>query len=249
MLKKGGFYLLLVLLWAAASRAGIWESYEFPSPGAVVRTLWAGLLDGSFLIAMAVSMKRILIGYGFSVLAGTALGILIGSVKLLDETVGSLIQGLQALPSICWLPLAIVWFGLNEGAILFVVIMGAILAVAIATDAGIKTVSPLYIRAARNMGVNGAALYRRVILPAALPSIVTGMKLGWSFAWRALMAGELLFVGLGLGHLLVVGRDLNDMSQVVAVMLIIIGIGITADRLVFARLESHIRMRWGLVRG
>jgi NitT/TauT family transport system permease protein len=249
MLKKGGFYLLLVLLWAAASRAGIWESYEFPSPGAVVRTLWAGLLDGSFLIGIAVSMKRILIGYSLSVIAGTALGILIGSVKLLEETLGSLIQGLQALPSICWLPLAVVWFGLNEGAILFVVIMGAILAVAIATDAGIKSVSPLYIRAARNMGVRGVALYWRVILPAAFPSIVTGMKLGWSFAWRALMAGELLFVGLGLGHLLVVGRDLNDMSQVVAVMLIIIAIGIVTDRLVFARLENHIRTRWGLARG
>lgn len=249
MLKKGGFYLLLVLLWAAASRAGIWESYEFPSPEAVVRTLWAGLLDGSFLIGIAVSMKRILIGYSLSVIAGTALGILIGSVKLLEETLGSLIQGLQALPSICWLPLAVVWFGLNEGAILFVVIMGAILAVAIATDAGIKSVSPLYIRAARNMGVRGMALYWRVILPAAFPSIVTGMKLGWSFAWRALMAGELLFVGLGLGHLLVVGRDLNDMSQVVAVMLIIIAIGIVTDRLVFARLENHIRTRWGLARG
>ena len=126
------------------------------------------------------------------------------------------------------------------------VVMGAILAVAIATDSGIKNVSPLYIRAARNMGVSGAKLYARVILPAALPSIVTGMKLGWSFAWRALMAGELLFVGLGLGHLLMVGRDLNDMSQVVAVMLIIITIGMVTDRLVFARLENRIRARWGL---
>jgi sulfonate transport system permease protein len=212
----------------------------------VVQTLWAGLSDGSLLIGMAVSMKRIVIGYGFSIVAGTLLGVIIGSVRLLDETVGSLIQGLQALPSICWLPLAVVWFGLNEGAILFVVVMGALLAVAIATDAGIKNVSPLYVRAARNMGVRGIALYRRVILPAAFPSIVTGMKLGWSFAWRALMAGELLFVGLGLGHLLTVGRDLNDMSQVVAVMLVIVAIGMLADRLIFARLETRIRARWGL---
>ncbi len=245
-MKKAAFYLLLITIWEAASKAGLWESYEFPSPDAVVRTLWNGFTDGSFVIGMLVSLKRIVVGYGISVLIGMLLGIVIGSVKLLDETLGSLIQGLQALPSICWLPLAIIWFGLSEGAILFVVIMGAILAVAIATDSGIKNVSPLYIRAARNMGVNGAKLYARVILPAALPSIVTGMKLGWSFAWRALMAGELLFVGLGLGHLLMVGRDLNDMSQVVAVMLIIIAIGMVTDRLVFARLENRIRARWGL---
>jgi NitT/TauT family transport system permease protein len=245
-LKKAAFYLVLITIWGAASKAGLWESYEFPSPGAVLRTLWNGFADGSFVIGMIVSLKRIAIGYGISVVIGTFLGIVIGSVKLLEETLGSLIQGLQALPSICWLPLAIIWFGLSEGAILFVVVMGAILAVAIATDSGIKNVSPLYIRAARNMGVSGAKLYARVILPAALPSIVTGMKLGWSFAWRALMAGELLFVGLGLGHLLMVGRDLNDMSQVVAVMLIIITIGMVTDRLVFARLENRIRARWGL---
>lgn len=246
-MRKTAFYLVLIGIWAAASEAGIWEPYEFPSPGAVVRTLWNGVADGSFVTGIAVSMKRIAIGYGLSIVAGTLLGIVIGSVKLLDETIGSLIQGLQSLPSICWLPLAIIWFGLNEGAILFVVVMGAILAVAISTDSGIKNVSPLYIRAARNMGVSGVALYRRVILPAALPSIVTGMKLGWSFAWRALMAGELLFVGLGLGHLLMVGRDLNDMSQVVAVMLIIVTIGMLADRFIFARLENRIRSRWGLV--
>ncbi|MDP3940259.1 MAG: ABC transporter permease [Deltaproteobacteria bacterium] len=245
-MRKIGFYLVLISIWAAASSAGIWESYEFPSPWAVLDTLWNGLTDGSFLIGMSVSLKRIAIGYGLSVILGTLLGMVIGSVKLLDETLGSFIQGLQALPSICWLPLAVVWFGLNEGAILFVVIMGAVLAVAIATDAGIKNVSPIYIRAARNMGVHGVNLYRRVILPAAFPSIVTGMKLGWSFAWRALMAGELLFVGLGLGHLLMVGRDLNDMSQVVAVMLIIVAIGMLADRLLFARLETRIRARWGL---
>lgn len=245
-MRKTAFYLALIGIWAAASSAGIWESYEFPSPGAVLQTLWSGIADGSFLTGMAVSLRRIALGYGLSIVAGTLLGIAIGSVKLLDETLGSLIQGLQALPSICWLPLAVIWFGLNEGAILFVVVMGAILAVAISTDSGIKNVSPLYIRAARNMGVGGVTLYRRVILPAAFPSIVTGMKLGWSFAWRALMAGELLFVGLGLGHLLMVGRDLNDMSQVVAVMLIIVTIGMLADRFIFSRLEDRIRSRWGL---
>jgi len=171
---------------------------------------------------------------------------LIGRFKILDETVGSLITGLQALPSICWLPLAILWFGLSEAAIQFVVIIGAILAITISTDDGIKNIPPILIRAAKTMGTKGLDLYFRVMLPAALPSIVTGMKLGWSFAWRSLMAGELLFVSLGLGHLLTIGRELADMNLVVAVMLVIVVIGVVVDRLIFARLEDIVTERWGL---
>jgi len=173
------------------------------------------------------------------------LGLAIGRVQLLDETVGSLVMGLQALPSICWLPLALLWFGLNEQAMLFVVVMGALLSITLATEAGIKNTPPLYLRAARNLGARGWRLYALVILPAALPAIITGMKLGWSFAWRSLMAAELLYVSLGLGHLLMMGRDLNDMNQVVAVMLIIIAIGLAVDRLVFAPIEVRVRERWG----
>ena len=176
---------------------------------------------------------------------GVTLGLVIARFKLLEETVGSLIGVLQVLPSICWLPLAILWFGLNEWAIQFVVVMGAFLSIAIATDAGIKNIPPLYIRAAKTMGVKKLDLYLRVILPAALPSILTGMKLGWSFAWRSLMAGELLFVSLGLGQLLQTGRELNDMSQVMAVMLMIMGVGLCFDHLFFAPIQNHLRRQWG----
>ena len=124
--------------------------------------------------------------------------------------------------------------------------MGAFLAIAIATDAGIKNIPPLYLRAARTMGTGKWDMVTRVILPASLPSVATGMKLGWSFAWRALMAGELLFVSMGLGHLLQLGRDLNDMAQVVAVMMVIVLIGLTADKLIFSRLEAYVQERWGL---
>lgn len=193
-----------------------------------------------------MSLKRILIGYTISLALGTLLGILIGRFRILDETLGSMIIGLQALPSICWLPLAILWFGLSEAAIQFVVIIGAILSITISTDDGIKNIPPLLIRAAKTMGTKGPDLYFRVILPAALPSMVTGMKLGWSFAWRSLMAGELLFVSLGLGHLLTIGRELADMNLVVAVMLVIVFIGVMVDRLIFARLENVVMERWGL---
>ena len=194
---------------------------------------------------MSVSVQRILIGYFISLVFGITLGFLIGRFKILDETVGSLMTGFQVLPSICWLPLAILWFGLNEQAIQFVIIMGAFLSISIATDSGIRNIPPIYIRAAKTMGVRGPNLYARVILPAALPSIVTGMKLGWSFAWRSLMAGELIFVSIGLGHLLQVGREFKDMVQVMAVMFLIVGVGLTFDQLVFAQLEKRLRRQWG----
>ena len=195
---------------------------------------------------MSVSLQRILIGYLISLVLGISLGLLVGRFKILDETVGSLIVGLQVLPSICWLPLAILWFGLSEQAIQFVVVMGAFLSIAIATDSGIRNIPPIYVRAARTMGIKGFDLYARVIFPAALPSIATGMKLGWSFAWRSLMAGELLFVSIGLGHLLQTGRELNDMPQVIAVMIMIVLIGLLFDQFIFSRFEKQLRRRWGI---
>ncbi|RPI07552.1 MAG: ABC transporter permease [Zetaproteobacteria bacterium] len=191
-------------------------------------------------------MRRIFVGYGISVAVGTLLGLVQARWKLVDETLGSLVLGLQTLPSICWLPLALLWFGLNERAIIFVVVMGSLLSITIATEHGVKHTPPLLIRAAQTMGARGLKMYVDVILPAALPSVIEGMKQGWSFAWRSLMAGELLFVSMGLGQLLSMGRELNDMSQVVAVMMVIVGIGLCVDRLVFARLGNSVRRRWGL---
>ena len=185
-------------------------------------------------------------GYGISVFFGIVLGLLIGKIKVLDETIGGFVVGLQTLPSICWLPLAVLWFGLNESAIIFVVIMGSLLSVVIATDSGVKNIQPIYLRAGRNMGADGLCMFTQVVLPAALPSILMGLKQGWSFAWRSLMAGEILFMSLGLGHLLNVGRELNDMSQVIAVMIVIGCIGVFMDMIFFGLLERKVRRVWGL---
>jgi NitT/TauT family transport system permease protein len=241
------FLVLLVSIWDAVFRLGLYQGYLLPSPEDVVATFVRGVRDGSFLLGVAVSLRRILVGYGISLVLGIGLGLAIGRFKLLEDTVGSLVFGLQTIPSICWLPFAILWFGLSEAAILFVVVMGALLSIVIATDDGVKNTPPLLIRAGRTMGMRGLALYTRVVLPSALPAIVSGMKLGWSFAWRSLMAGELLFVSAGLGHLLTVGRDLNDMSLVIAVMILIVLVGLVVDRLVFGAAERAIRRRWGLV--
>lgn len=244
--KRIMFLVLLVIVWAAAARLMKWDEFLFPGPAAVWQRLVATVKDGSLFIALLTSMRRIVIGFGISLVGGVTLGVLTGRIELLHETFGSILLGLQALPSVCWLPLALLWFGLTEKAILFVVVMGALVSVALSTELGIRHIPPLYLRAARNLGARGWRLYRDVIIPAALPEMLSGMKLGWSFAWRSLMAGELLYVNLGLGHLLMMGRELSDMAQVVLVMLILIAIGLLFDKFLFARLERTVHERWGL---
>ncbi len=240
------FYVTLIAIWQIIFSLRLWPEYLFPSPADVLRKLLNGFSNKTFYVAIMISMKRIILGYGISLVAGVSLGILLGSVKLLDDIIGPPLFGLRTLPSICWLPLGILWFGLSEKMIIFVVFMGATFSITLATDDGVKNIPPIYLKAASTMGATRIRRYFRVILPAALPSIVTGMKLGWSFAWRSLMAGEMLFVSLGLGHLLMMGRELNDLGQVIAVMGLILAIGITLDRLVFGNLENRIRERWGL---
>jgi len=243
---KLAFFMALLAVWEALCRLHLWPPYLLPSVSSVAMSFLNGLADGSYPLAVAVSLRRILAGYGLSLLIGIPLGLLVGRVRLVQETIGSIILGLQALPSICWLPLALLWFGLSETAILFVVIMGAVLSITLSAADGVRNTPPLYLRAARTMGTEGLPLYTGVILPAALPAILSGMKLGWSFAWRSLMAGELLYVSLGLGQLLTMGRELNDMSQVIAVMLMIIALGLLTDRAVFSPIERRVRERWGL---
>ncbi|MBE3561535.1 MAG: ABC transporter permease [Ktedonobacteraceae bacterium] len=247
-LRRLLFYILIVLAWGAVASLNIWPSYALPGPLAVLRALVDGLSSGQFLQGAAVSLQRLAIGYGISFVAGTLLGLLIGRYRVLEETLGSLILGLQALPSVCWLPLAILWFGLSEQAIVFVVVMGALFSITLGVDNGIKNTPPIYLQAARTLGTRGPALATQVILPAALPAILGGLKQGWTFAWRSLMAAELLYFTISLGNLLNSGRELNDAAQVIAVMLVIIMIGVAIDTLIFATLERSVRERWGLQR-
>jgi NitT/TauT family transport system permease protein len=244
--RRGVFYLILFAVWEGVARLEIWPSYLLPGPIAVGESLLRLVANGTLWEATVVSMQRIGIGFGLSLLIGLPLGVLLGRSHLVSETFGSLVIGLQTLPSVCWLPLAILWLGLSEQAIIFVVTMGALFAVALGVEAGVKNTPPLYIQAARTLGARGLALATQVTLPAALPSILSGLKQGWAFAWRSLMMGELLFFTLSLGNLLQVGRDLSDTAQVMAIMIIIILLGLTVDLLIFAPLEHRVRRRWGL---
>ncbi len=203
--------------------------------------------SGELTAAVARSLARLAQGYLVAAALAVPLGIAMARVGWVKSTLRPLVLGLQALPSICWLPLAILWFGASDAAIVFVVIVGSLLAVAVATEDGVAAVDPLLLRAAGTLGIRGLRFHLGVLVPAALPGIVTGLKMGWSFAWRALMAGEMLFVAGGLGQLLAAGRKQPDAAQTAGVMVCIVAIGLAVDQVLFRAVELRIRRRWGLV--
>ena len=241
------FYSALLGMWALLAKLRVWPPYLFPSPWSVAEALWGGFTDHTFLIGVGVTMKRMLIGYSLSVVLGMILGLGVASNQFLEETVGPLLVSLQSLPSICWVPLAILWFGLTEKAILFVVLMGCILSVTIAMEDGRKQMPKIYTMAGRNLGASGFRLFWHVMLPASLPYIVSGLKQGWAFGWRSLIQAEMIFLTVGLGQLLMMGRDLNDMSQVIAVMTLIVALGYLVNRFIFRAIERALQRRWGLM--
>src|SRR5262249_32313323 len=199
--------------------------------------------------ACIVTLRRLILGYVIGLGIGLPLGLFTASFKFVEDTIGVLALGLQTLPSVCWVPLALIWFGQTEGAMLFVVIMGTVWSVVIATDTGVRNIPPIYARAARTMGSNRFHKWFHVILPASLPYLVSGMKQGWAFAWRSLMAAEIyvtILTGFGLGNLLHYGRELNAMEQVIGIMLLIVAIGLLVDRLLFLPWERFMHRRWGL---
>jgi NitT/TauT family transport system permease protein len=240
------FYGALLGLWTILAKLKIWPSYLFPTPWGVTAELYNGFQDHSYWIAIVVSMKRVLLGYGVSVALGMILGLGITSSKFLEETMGGLLVSLQSLPSICWWPVALLWFGFNQNAILFVVVMGSLLSVTIAMEDGRKQMPKIYAMAGRNLGARGFQLFWYVLLPASLPYIVTGLKQAWAFAWRSLITAEMLYVSLGLGQVLMMGRETSNTNAVIAVMILIITIGYIVDGLVFKTIEKRLHQRWGL---
>lgn len=251
VVKALAFFALLVAAWQVVCLARIWSPVLVPSPVSVGRYLWSAAGDGTLLGATLVTLKRLLLGYCFGLGIGLPLGLLTARFKILQDTLGLVSLGLQTLPSVCWVPLALLWFGQTEAAMFFVVVMGTLWSVIIATDNGVKNVPPIYARAARTMGSQGLHTWLRVILPAALPFVVGGMKQGWAFAWRSLMAAEIyvtILSGFGLGHLLHYGRELNAMDQVIGIMLVLLIIGLLADKILFSPWERFLHKRWGTAR-
>ena len=240
------FYIGIVVVWQLVSMGGIWPDNIFPSPYEVAEDLAYGAADGSLFYGIVTSMWRLLFGLAIAIAGGIVLGIFMARVEMVNQTVGSLVLGLQSIPSVAWVPLAILWFGLTDGGIIFVTAIGAIFAVTINTYTGVKNINPHFIEAARNMGAKGTQLITAVLIPAAFPYMISGFKQGWAFAWRGVIGAELLFSYLGLGFLLNAGRSLTDVSQVIAIMIVIMGIGLAIDGLVFKKFENKVMSRWGL---
>ncbi len=242
------FFAVLIALWEGAFRAKIWSPVLLPAPIQVVEYLKNAVTDGTLFHATIITMRRLLVGYFVGILGGLPLGFLTARAKIFHDTIGTLALGLQTLPSVCWVPLALLWFGQSEAAMLFVVVMGTLWSVVIATDTGVRNVPPIYRRAALTMGSRRLHMWFKVILPAALPFIVSGMKQGWAFAWRSLMAAEIfvtILTGFGLGQLLHYGRELSAMDQVIGIMFVIVVIGLLADKIFFSPIERFLHRRWG----
>jgi NitT/TauT family transport system permease protein len=247
-LLAAAFFAVLVLLWEAVYRAKIWSPVLLPSPGQVVTYLQSAAADGTLFQATVITMRRLLVGYLIGLIMGLPLGLLTARWKVFGDTLGTLALGLQTLPSVCWVPLALLWFGQTEAAMLFVVVMGTLWSVIIATETGVRNVPPIYRRAALTMGSKRLHMWFKVILPAALPFVVSGMKQGWAFAWRSLMAAEIfvtILTGFGLGQLLHYGRELSAMEQVIGIMIVIVVIGLLADKIFFSPIERFLHRRWG----
>jgi len=234
---------LVLVAWAllAHGRGG-----SLPSPGQVGAALSRGIADGTVPRAVGASLLRMFVGYGAAAVLGLMLGLALAKWLWLEQSFGALALSLQTLPSICWLPLTLLWFGASEGAVLVIVVLGALFSIATATRDALRSVPPLLIQAGQTLGAAPRALYFEVILPAALPALIGGLRVGWSFAWRALMAGELIYSGAGLGRVLDQGRKSGDSAQILATILVILAVGIAANAVLFNPLESAVRRRWGL---
>lgn len=244
-LRRLGWLLVLLAIWQVLSWVGPWPSWVFPGPLEVSGALGELMRSGTLFPAVGRSLARLGIGYSISLVVGIPLGILLGKNRWVEEIFGAPVLGLQALPSITWLPVALLWFGLSEIAILFVVVAGSVLAVALAAEGGVRNIDPSWTRAAKVLGAKDWRLYTTIYLPASTPALVSGAKLGWSFAWRSLMAAELIYVSGGLGQLLQLGRELNDVSKIFAVMVVITIIGLIVEKFVFTPAEATIRARFG----
>jgi NitT/TauT family transport system permease protein len=259
-LRNVTIWLILLATWEAAFRVIGWRDYLFPAPSHVLDSLahLLGIADGGFSItaivhsqlvsSLLVSLTRLGIGFALSLGLGLLVGALLWRSKLVNDAIGPFLLGVQTLPSVCWVPLAVLTFGINEQAMMFVLVMGSVFAIALSLRDGLRTVPPIYHRAGMMLGARGWRYYSHILLPASLPAFASSLRQGFSFAWRSLMGGELILAtrSHGLGYLLEMGRSFADVAQVVAMMAMMIVIGMTVDRFILAKWERRVHTRFGL---
>jgi NitT/TauT family transport system permease protein len=240
--------IIVLAIWQLIHVSG-WKKDIFPGPGGTLANLGDQLKTGLLWHAIGTTLERAVIGFGLAVLIGAVVGALVSRVGPLRAAFGSLITGLQTMPSIAWFPFAIILFGINTTAILFVIVLGAAPSIANGLIAGVDYTPPILLRAGATMGLRRLSLYWHLILPASMPALVAGLRQGWAFAWRSLMAGELLVIIANqpsLGVLLSTDQDQADMQSATAIIIVILLIGIFVHTL-FSMADRAIRRRWGLV--
>jgi NitT/TauT family transport system permease protein len=240
---------IVLLIWQIAVWAEWRKTYLLPPPKAVFARLWDDIGTADMWEAVFHTMQRAVIGFLIAIAIGVVIGLAVSASKVVRTAIGSMITGLQTMPSIAWFPLAILLFGLDDSAIYFVVVLGAAPSIANGLIHGVDSMPPLLRRVGRSMGASRTGLYRDFVVPAAMPSVVAGLKQGWAFAWRSLMAGELLVVIPGtqtIGTRLQFARELSDAEGVMATMIVILVIGILVDTVVFSRLERRVLRARGL---
>jgi NitT/TauT family transport system permease protein len=241
------FLAAFVGLWQLVTVFELWPKTLLPSPVLVAISFGKLVANDSLIMGAGTTLWRLVAGFSTSIAVGGAVGLAMVKFQGFGKTMSSFAVGLLTFPSIAWVPFSILLIGFNDFGILFVVVMASVFSVMISTYSAIRNIPPIYIRASRNMGARGFALFRYVMIPAATPSLIIGIRQAWSFAWHALIGAEMLITTLyGLGHILSVGREFNDMTQIIAIMITIFAIGLLFDRMIFFRLEEKIRSRWGL---
>jgi sulfonate transport system permease protein len=241
------FITVFIGIWQLIYLIGIWPKISLPSPLMVAESFYELLQNNMLILSIGMTMYRLAIGFIISIVIGMAVGLAMVKFPGFGKTMGSFAIGLQSFPSIAWVPFAILLIGLNDIGILFVVVLSSIFSVMISTYSGIRNIPIIYIRAAKNMGAKGFHLFRYLMIPAATPALISGIKQAWSFAWHALIGAEILMAAsIGIGHILLVGREFQSMSQIIASMITIFALGMIFDRIIFMKIEEKVREKWGL---
>ena len=241
------FIAVFIGIWQLAYLSGIWPKVSLPSPIMVAESFYDLIQDNTLLVSIGMTLYRLLIGFTASIAIGVGIGLAMVKFTGFGKTMSSFAIGLQSFPSVAWVPFAILLIGLNDLGILFVVIMSSVFSVMMSAYSGIRNIPPIYLKAARNMGAKGFSLFRFLMIPAATPALIIGIKQAWSFAWHALVGAEILIAAsIGIGHILLVGREFQLMDQIIASMITIFALGMIFDKVIFAKLEDRVREKWGL---
>ncbi|MFC5878508.1 ABC transporter permease [Streptomyces virginiae] len=242
---------LVLALWQLLVSLGVTEENKLPPLTAVWDSLSDMWIKGTLLEVIWTSVSRGLLGFLLALAIGTPLGLLVARVKFVRAAIGPILQGLQSLPSVAWVPPAVLWFGLNDAMMFTVILLGAVPSIANGLVSGIDQVPPLFLRAGRTLGATGLKGVRHVVVPASLPGYLAGLKQGWAFSWRSLMAAEIIAsspdLGLGLGQLLENGRNNIDLPGVFLAIILILVVGIAIDLLIFSPVERYVLRSRGLL--